>query len=796
MNVLSPRRSNGEPSTARRGQTLVEFAISLPLLLLLLFGIIEFGRLFQSWVTLQNAARTAARYTITGTYNEQKYDLETLLPCVVSPQSYTRSTYLAPVFQEPGAPQNPFFTYVNDQAHNSIDILVPTGSVPESENEAFFNTWYGLEDCFPDDENLQRRRDMLRLPSIYDAARLGATGLLLEPPVTGEGTREDFENYFRSVWSNPSLRYDDRAWFDVSVCSARERIWANDVSEIVDNYDDPNSLSPATVGMASLRFQTAVDDPRYPYPYGACILKERPRDDSDAMEIAGRLPNNYDMPWMDAGGAGDRVTITVTYNHPLITPLGLAEYVRMQARRSAVNESFRTTNAERALGPSGFVLPPNEEPPPPDSSGTPAAPDTATPLPTLGPPPTATFTSTPMPFSCDLLSARNVTFDRNRFFIQFSNENAQSTIMTASRVVWNQTKLHVDYPGAYLGRKIINNAEANDIYWFGEDTTSPTDSRSEGTFLTSANRNIPGNDSVVSWEGFFVNGPQALVTVLSQWDFDGTEFWFDHPTEALDCRIVLELPPPPPGPTEPPPGFVPSATFTPDCASSTLRVRFDGFVSLGDVRLVVENNRPVVAPMTNFNIVWRQVPGVSLIKVVAGGSNANDLVDAGGQGVVVWQNLSGGANVPPVNGQDTSKGTWVTNYTFPPNSQTFIHLDFTGVGNGTLASAGLLSSDFNGTQFTIGCGSTGVGGTGGGGSSGDIFLSTVEPPGPTSTLPPSFTPGATLTASRTPTPRPPTLTFTPRPPTNTPLPSATARATNTFTPSPTPTDIDRGGADG
>ena len=53
----------------RRGQTLVEFALTLPILLLLLFGVIEFGRIFQAWVTLQNAARAAARYAVTGQWD-------------------------------------------------------------------------------------------------------------------------------------------------------------------------------------------------------------------------------------------------------------------------------------------------------------------------------------------------------------------------------------------------------------------------------------------------------------------------------------------------------------------------------------------------------------------------------------------------------------------------------------------------------------------------------------------------------------------------------------------------------
>src|SRR3982750_3940122 len=59
----------------RTGQTLAEFAITLPILLLLLFGIIEFGRIFQAWVTLQNAARAAARYATTGVYDTDRYTM-------------------------------------------------------------------------------------------------------------------------------------------------------------------------------------------------------------------------------------------------------------------------------------------------------------------------------------------------------------------------------------------------------------------------------------------------------------------------------------------------------------------------------------------------------------------------------------------------------------------------------------------------------------------------------------------------------------------------------------------------
>ena len=54
---------------AAPGQSLVEFAIALPILLLMVFGIIEFGRILQAWLALENGARFAVRYAVTGDFN-------------------------------------------------------------------------------------------------------------------------------------------------------------------------------------------------------------------------------------------------------------------------------------------------------------------------------------------------------------------------------------------------------------------------------------------------------------------------------------------------------------------------------------------------------------------------------------------------------------------------------------------------------------------------------------------------------------------------------------------------------
>jgi Flp pilus assembly protein TadG len=44
-----------------RGQTMTEFALILPILVVLLFGIIQFGIIFNNYVTLTDAARAASR---------------------------------------------------------------------------------------------------------------------------------------------------------------------------------------------------------------------------------------------------------------------------------------------------------------------------------------------------------------------------------------------------------------------------------------------------------------------------------------------------------------------------------------------------------------------------------------------------------------------------------------------------------------------------------------------------------------------------------------------------------------
>lgn len=53
-----------QPRPSERGAALLEMALTLPLLLFVCIGILEFGRAYQTWQVLTNAAREGARIAV------------------------------------------------------------------------------------------------------------------------------------------------------------------------------------------------------------------------------------------------------------------------------------------------------------------------------------------------------------------------------------------------------------------------------------------------------------------------------------------------------------------------------------------------------------------------------------------------------------------------------------------------------------------------------------------------------------------------------------------------------------
>jgi Flp pilus assembly protein TadG len=66
---MAPIRQSAGSGRGERGAALVEFALCLPLLLVIIAGIVDFGFVFQRYEVLTNAAREGARLATLPQYN-------------------------------------------------------------------------------------------------------------------------------------------------------------------------------------------------------------------------------------------------------------------------------------------------------------------------------------------------------------------------------------------------------------------------------------------------------------------------------------------------------------------------------------------------------------------------------------------------------------------------------------------------------------------------------------------------------------------------------------------------------
>jgi hypothetical protein len=183
------------------------------------------------------------------------------------------------------------YRYESGQLYVRVPVYRDSG---QPNSEFLYRTWYGERDCFPDPRSDQDRRDMLRLPSIYDQARIGAAGLALDESQTnlrpGETPAQMLQRFLYTQYANPSPNLDNPTFFTVTICSARSRRFSSDFTAILNNPDDPTG--------ERLRYQTATDTNQFAFAQGACILRESPR--TGVTEVL----DQYGVPTMDAGRTG------------------------------------------------------------------------------------------------------------------------------------------------------------------------------------------------------------------------------------------------------------------------------------------------------------------------------------------------------------------------------------------------------------------------------------------------------------------------------------------------------------
>lgn len=175
MGRISTKRQKG------RGQAMVEFLITLPILLFVLIGLIEFGRMIFAWMAVQNAARFGVRYAVTGEF-DHTYCIEA--------GSYLGAAHInADVFG--GDPQ---------------DCDVP---------EAYPGT---------DSKDLEKEMiDLARLHSIKDVTLGGGAGLWLRPNVSGN-YGQYLSNHDEAFIGLPT----EKGFSHVTICSNREGQYAMD----------------------------------------------------------------------------------------------------------------------------------------------------------------------------------------------------------------------------------------------------------------------------------------------------------------------------------------------------------------------------------------------------------------------------------------------------------------------------------------------------------------------------------------------------------------------------------------
>ena len=318
-----------------RAQALVEFAIIVPILLLAVTAIIEFGYAFYTWAAIGEVARIGTRYAVTGQYDPQYCDdAATALGLVADDRA----------------------------ADGTFDCIVPSNITDFEIKTAALQDW-------------------ARIPSTRDAAmNAGAVGLLFDPGVSG--------NYINFL-SSPSVR---------------------DGLQPNGGFTDTYRGDATANGYISINV-CRIAAPDYGFAPGNYYYNNLTTN-SDALYRGVCVSNNHYID--DAGGPGDRIRLTVTYNHPLIIPFfqALWPHLKLSTTQDAIVEKFRTSRLS-GLSSGISVL----------ATWTPTPGPTDTPTQTSIPPTaTATNTLTPTPVPCTIPAGGNGLLAR--FYAYYGSPNS------------------------------------------------------------------------------------------------------------------------------------------------------------------------------------------------------------------------------------------------------------------------------------------------------------------------------------------------------------------------------------
>ncbi len=364
------------------------------------------------------------------------------------------------------------------------------------------------------------------------------------------------------------------------------------------------------------------------------------------------------QPQEDGGGPGDRVSVTVDFDHPLIAPILSSTWpkIHLSAKREGIVEQFRVA---RVVGlPATISIPTFTA--------------TVTTTSTITYTPTASMTPTPTP-DCSLITVQSAVINGDFFDVVVQNANTEPVALTGAYLEWFKY-----YPG-----QNFHGAEFAGIL-YRDGPSSPT----SPSFAIPPSPIPLGAGAAEMWRASFtgLGGGGLFGEFTAILTFDGVctvTAVSDLPTPTATTtltttptvtRTTTLTPTVTPTTTvTPTPTITRTLTPTPDC--SLLTMNAISFVNTPPniVRMDVRNAMPVAMNLTGSNLTWTAAPGLNVNRLQWRGASFWTGTDSVPPSAVTGLNLTtpGGGVV----------STWTGRFAgFPPgagiNGTFTVSLDF------------------------------------------------------------------------------------------------------------------------
>jgi len=172
------------------------------------------------------------------------------------------------------------------------------------------------------------------------------------------------------------------------------------------------------------------------------------------------------QPVEDAGGPGDRVIVTVDFDHPLIAPILSSTWpqLHLTAKREGIVEQFRVA---RVVGlPATIAIP----------TFTATVTETATVTTT----PTASLTPTPTP-DCSLITVQSAVLNGDYFDVVVHNANATDVFLTGAWLDWYKFYPGQNFYGAEFAGILYRDGPSSPISPSFADPSTPIPFSADGT---------------------------------------------------------------------------------------------------------------------------------------------------------------------------------------------------------------------------------------------------------------------------------------------------------------------------